>query len=159
VEETSNQSRRRVGFGSGEAAQPDLEQSFGAAARSALSPELYNRIDEVLVFTPLGKSEVREIARRLLNGVGRTLFEQRGVRLEVDDAVIDALLDAGGFDPTLGARPMKRTLARLVEAPLAEKILRGELASGDVALLGVVDGELSVDVLDGADRVANPAAE
>lgn len=161
VEEAGNQSRRRVGFGSSELADdaPDLERRFGAAARNALSPELYNRIDEVLVFAPLGKNEVREIARRLLNGVGRTLLEQRGVRLEVDDSVIEALLDAGGFDPTLGARPMKRTLARLVEAPLAEKILRGELASGDVALLGVIAGELSVDVLDGTERLANPAAE
>ncbi len=131
AEEATASTKRRVGFGSGEdTTAPDLERRLAAAARTALSPELYNRIDEVLVFTPLGREEVREIARRLLSGVGRTLHEQRGVRLDVEDSVVEALLDGGGFDPTLGARPMKRTLARLVEAPLAEKILRGELSPG-----------------------------
>lgn len=121
-----------------------------AAARAALAPELYNRIDEVLVMSPLGRSEVREIARRLLEGVSRTLERQRGVRLEVEDAAIDLLLDAGGFEPTLGARPMKRTIARLVEAPLAEQILQGKLGSGDVAFLTVDGGELGIDVLSSA---------
>jgi ATP-dependent Clp protease ATP-binding subunit ClpC len=159
AEEAGSSSKRRVGFGAESASDaPDLERRFGAAARAALTPELYNRIDEILVFTPLTKSEVREIARRLLMGVGRTLLEHRGVRLDVEESAIDALLDSGGFDPTLGARPMKRTLARMVEAPLAEKILRGELLAGDVALLGFVDGELSIDVLDGS-GAATPAAE
>jgi ATP-dependent Clp protease ATP-binding subunit ClpC len=81
--------------------------------------------------------------------VGRALERQRGVRLEVEAAAIDHLLDAGGFDPTLGARPMKRTIARLVEAPLAEQILSGKLRSGDVAFLSVDDGELGIDVLAG----------
>jgi ATP-dependent Clp protease ATP-binding subunit ClpC len=88
--------------------------------------------------------------------VGRALAAQRGIRLEFDDAVILHLLDAGGFDPTLGARPMKRTVARLIEAPLAEKILRGELAHGDVALIGVEDGEIAFDVLE---HTAGTAAE
>jgi ATP-dependent Clp protease ATP-binding subunit ClpC len=74
---------------------------------------------------------------------------QRGVRLEVEDAAIDLLLDAGGFDPALGARPMKRTIARLVEAPLAELILQSKLGSGDVALLTADDGEIGIDVLAG----------
>ncbi|MCC6899611.1 MAG: ATP-dependent Clp protease ATP-binding subunit [Polyangiaceae bacterium] len=142
--------KRRVGFGaSGGGDEKEVEQRVIAAARAALAPELYNRIDEVLVMSPLGRADVREIARRLLEGVGRTLSAQRGVRLEVEDAAIDLLLDAGGFDPTLGARPMKRTIARLVEAPLAEQILQGKLGSGDVALLTADDGEIGIDVLAG----------
>ncbi len=157
AEETGSAPRRRVGFGnSGEADHAALESRVVGAARAALPPELYNRIDEVLAFAPLGQSEVREIARRLLAGVGRALATQRGVRLDAGEDAIELLLEAGGFDPALGARPMKRTIARLVEAPLAEKILRGELRPGSVALLTVEGSELVIDVLDDAEA---PAAE
>ncbi len=157
---SGSSARRRVGFGADDAPDlADVERGVTAAARVALAPELYNRIDEVLVFAPLGRDEVREIARRLLNGVGRALFAQRGVRLEVDDGAVDHLLASGGFDPALGARPMKRTIARTVEAPLAEKILRGELSPGDVAFVTVEDGEIGIDVLDGARAGSSPAAE
>jgi ATP-dependent Clp protease ATP-binding subunit ClpC len=148
AEETGSSPRRRVGFGAGdEVDSADLERRVTAAARAALAPELYNRIDEVLVFAPLDRQEVREIARRLLRGVGKALESQRGVRLDFDDTVIERLLDAGGWDPSLGARPMKRTIARLVEAPLAERILGGELGAGDVVLLAVEGEEIAVDVL------------
>ncbi|MEO6601946.1 MAG: ATP-dependent Clp protease ATP-binding subunit, partial [Polyangiaceae bacterium] len=118
--------------------------------------ELYNRIDEVLVFAPLARDEVREIARRLLDGVGRALAAQRGLRLDFGPEVVEFLLEHGGFDPTLGARPMKRTIARLVEAPLAEKILRGELTAKSVLLLSVEGDSLECDVLDSS---ASSAAE
>lgn len=124
-----------------------LEAAMLNAARSTLPPELYNRIDEVLVFGPLGKSEVEEVARRLLGKLGRSLFE-RGIRLDVEAAVIDVLLAEGGFDEGLGARPMKRAIMRHVEAPIAEMILRGELPSGSVALLSVEDGHIVVDSID-----------
>jgi ATP-dependent Clp protease ATP-binding subunit ClpC len=125
-----------------------------AAARGALAPELYNRIDEVLVFAPLGRGEVREIARRCLSSVARTLKAQRGVDLEFGEDVVELLLVQGGYDPALGARPMKRTIARLIEAPLAERILRGELLRGSVALLSVEDAEIDFDVIEPSDRGA-----
>ncbi len=141
--------KRRVGFGAADAAgDRDLEQRITAAARTALTPELYNRIDEVLAFTPLSREEVVEIARRLLANLDQALLERRGVRVEADDRAVEFLLDSGGFDPTLGARPLKRTILRLIEAPLAEKILRGELAAGSVALVSVEDSELVIDVVD-----------
>jgi ATP-dependent Clp protease ATP-binding subunit ClpC len=149
ADETNSVKRRKVGFGGGESADAaELDRAVTAAARRALAPELYNRIDEVLVFSPLERNEVREIARRLLSGVARDLLRQRGVRLEVDGDALEHFLDAGGFDPSLGARPMRRTLARLLEAPLAEKILRGELSEGDVVLVGVESGSLAFDVLE-----------
>jgi ATP-dependent Clp protease ATP-binding subunit ClpC len=151
--------KRRVGFGGGEpAAADDIAGKIVASARAALAPELYNRIDEVLVFAPLGRSDVSEIARRLLDGVGTALLAQRGVTLEYGPELIEYLMDAGGFDPTLGARPMKRTIARLLEAPLAERILRGELPRGAVLLASVENGGLEIDVLDGR-RERAPAAE
>ncbi|HMJ13003.1 MAG TPA: ATP-dependent Clp protease ATP-binding subunit, partial [Polyangiaceae bacterium] len=151
ADEAKSVHRRKLGFGGGDGAgASELESAMVAAARKALAPELYNRIDEVLVFAPLGRNEVREIARRLLSRVARDLLRQRSVRLEIDESALDYFLDAGGFDPSLGARPMRRTLARLLEAPLAEKILRGELSQGDVVLVGVESGALEFDVLDRA---------
>lgn len=153
----SQAAKRRVGFGGGDQPAPqDLADKIVLAARAALAPELYNRIDEVLVFSPLGRDDVREIARRLLAGVATALRAQRGVTLEYGEELIEYLLDAGGFEPSLGARPMKRTIARLLEAPLAERILRGDLPRGSVLFAGVVDGELDIDVLD---RERAPAAE
>jgi ATP-dependent Clp protease ATP-binding subunit ClpC len=156
--------RGRIGFGSdsgagsasGEARrrhagdERDLkayEEALCGAARAALPPELYNRIDEVLAFAPLGRGDVAEVARRMLRALGEELEAARGVRLDVSEAAIDALLASGGFDAELGARPMRRAIARLVEAPVAEMILRGELRSGDVALVDVEEGRVVVDAV------------
>jgi ATP-dependent Clp protease ATP-binding subunit ClpC len=156
-EEAGAGQRRRVGFGGGEEGS-DLEARITQAARAALAPELYNRIDEVMVFSPLGKDEVREIARRLLGGVARALMIQRGVRLEYGPEAVELLLDQGGYDPALGARPMKRTIARLVEAPLAERLLRGELPRGSVALLEVNGSEIDFDVVEPSGEIATVGA-
>jgi ATP-dependent Clp protease ATP-binding subunit ClpC len=144
----ASERKRRVGFGESASGEDDLEARIVARARAALAPELYNRIDEALVYSPLSRDEVREIARRLLNGMSRMLSAQRGLRIEFGDDVIDHLLDRGGFEPALGARPMKRTIARLIEAPLAEKILGGELERGSVVLVALEGGELDFDVLE-----------
>jgi ATP-dependent Clp protease ATP-binding subunit ClpC len=143
-------SRGRIGFsgrtGSREQEGGAWEAALVDAARAALPPELYNRIDEVLAFSPLSRGDVALVARRMLATLARDLEETRGIRLDVSDAAIDALLEGGGFDPELGARPMRRAIARFVEAPIAEMILRGELSRGDVALLDA-DGGVVVDVL------------
>jgi ATP-dependent Clp protease ATP-binding subunit ClpC len=129
-EHTQAAPRRRVGFAERDVPETvDTQTLVIAAARARLSPELYNRIDEVLVFGALNPADVREIARRLLAKLGQSL-ETRGVTLEVSEAAIDCLLAQGGYDLQLGARPMKRMIARLVEAPLAEMLLSGSLQSG-----------------------------
>jgi ATP-dependent Clp protease ATP-binding subunit ClpC len=141
-------SRGRIGFGAKE--QRDTlayEEALCAAARAALPPELYNRIDEVLAFSPLGRADVAEVARRMLRALGDELEAARGVRLDVSDAAIEALLAAGGFDAELGARPMRRAIGRLVEAPIAEMVLKGELEHGDIALVDVEDGRVIVDAV------------
>ncbi len=155
--ESAETGRRRVGFSQNEPRSDVAETRMVAAAREALPPELYNRIDEVLAFTPLTRDDVREIARRLIAKIGATLERERGVKLELGADAIEALLECGGFDPTLGARPMKRSIARLLEAPLAEKLLKGELTRGDVLLVERSAEGLSLDVLEGA--VAHHAAE
>jgi ATP-dependent Clp protease ATP-binding subunit ClpC len=149
--------KRRVGFGGDSAASSvDVSEKIVAAARAALAPELYNRIDEVLVFAPLERKDVREIARRLLERVRGALSAQRGVELEYGPELIEFLLDAGGFEPAFGARPMKRTIARLLEAPLAERILRGELPRGASLVAEVDGGELRIEL---SEPARAPAAE
>jgi ATP-dependent Clp protease ATP-binding subunit ClpC len=140
--------RGRIGFGAKEQRETHAyEEALCAAARAALPPELYNRIDEVLAFAPLGRGDVAEVARRMLRSLGDELEAARGVRLDVSEAAIEALLAAGGFDPELGARPMRRAIGRLVEAPIAEMILKGELEHGAVALVEVEDGRVVVDAV------------
>ena len=150
AELNAQRTERGVGFARGgipTVAGPErMAETMIAAARAHLPPELYNRIDEVLCFGPLARPEVAEIARRLLGALEVTL-EARGIRLDVEPAVLEALLEAGGFDASLGARPMKRTIARLVENPLAELILRGDLDEGGVALVGMEGGEVVVDAV------------
>jgi ATP-dependent Clp protease ATP-binding subunit ClpC len=129
---------RTVGFGAGTG---DARTSSGvrdgaiAAARRALPPELWNRIDEPLFFAPLGSDEVAMIARRLLGEVAEVMRREHQVALEIESSAIDALISGGGFDPELGARPMRRCVGRLVEAPLANAVLRGELGRGTVVVL------------------------
>ena len=96
-------------------------------------PEFINRVDEVVVFHPLSKDQLRGIANIQLALLAKRLAEL-DLTLRVDDAVLDRLLEAG-FDPVYGARPLKRIIQRLIENPLAESILAGKFAPG-VEIIG-----------------------
>jgi len=152
----SRKGRGVIGFGgralSAEAEREEArkdEERVLAAARSGLPPELYNRFDEIIAFAPLTRADVREVAGRMLAALGDELQKARGVTLDVADEALDALLDQGGFDPEMGARPMRRAVGRLVETKLSELLLRGELCRGDVAMVEVTCGEIVVDVVRG----------
>ena len=127
-----------------------------ATKRAALAPELYNRIDEVIVFLPLSRDQVREIARRQLARMSVLLEQRHGATLRVEDSCLDVLLEAGGYDPALGARPMRRAIARLVEAPLAERLLAGDVERGDIVVVRGHGGHVEVAV-DTAVRGRTPA--
>src|SRR5690606_5343481 len=136
AEQSAETPRRRVGFSQGsDTTAADQTSRMITAARDALPPELYNRIDEVLAFAPLTRADVSEIARRMLARLANALRVERGIELHVEESAVETLLDLGGFEPALGARPMKRSIARLLEAPLAEKILKGEIERSDVLLV------------------------
>jgi len=92
-------------------------------------PEFLNRIDETVVFNPLGREEISKIIDMQLGRLMKNL-EQRGIKLELEESARNTLFTAG-YDPQYGARPMKRALQRLVEDPLALKMLEGEIRSGD----------------------------
>ena len=123
----------RIGFGGASSQGADEARATRAvaAARAAMPPELFNRIDEPLYFAPLSTEEVGEIARRMLNGLADNLRSEREVELVVDPSALEALIAAGGYDAALGARPMRRTIGRLVEAPLAAALLAGDVGRGD----------------------------
>ena len=95
--------------------------------------------DALLAF--LGRADVRRIAAGMLRNLARTLQREQGVELEVDESALDALVDLGGFDAELGARPMRRTIGREVETPLSTRLLEGNLQAGDrVRLVGSAQG-------------------
>jgi ATP-dependent Clp protease ATP-binding subunit ClpC len=147
VAQSREKPSRSIGFGGSEAAvtRPldDGERAL-AAARRALPPELWNRIDEPLWFAPLDGAEVQAIAARMLAQVAAVLEKEHGVSLVVEPSALEALAAAGGFDPELGARPMRRTVGRLVESPLAELVLSGKALEGDVLVLSGRGSELRI---------------
>lgn len=98
-------------------------------------PELINRIDEVVVFHPLGKAHIRRIADLQLEQL-RKRMKERDLSLVVTDAVMDKLVESG-FDPVYGARPLRRAIQKLVEDPLAQEMLAGRYAPGDSVSLAL----------------------
>jgi ATP-dependent Clp protease ATP-binding subunit ClpB len=99
------------------------------ALRVAFRPEFINRIDDIVIFNPLGKEQLGKIVGMLLKGVEKLLAE-RQITLELTPAAQELLLREG-FDPAYGARPLRRTIQRLIQDPLALQILEGKVLPGD----------------------------
>lgn len=140
----SNKRGARIGFAGGsEIAQLEAVKSeVLEQAKSHFPPEIWNRIDERLVFSPLTRSEIARIAGLQLASTARRLEDEAGIGLVFSEAVIRFLADNGGFDPALGARPMRQTIQREVEGAVAKMILTGEATSGDTVYVGVEDNDL-----------------
>ncbi len=98
--------------------------------RQAFRPEFLNRLDEIIVFHSLSEEQLKQIVDIQLAGL-RARLEERHVTLELSDAA-RTLLVRSGYDPTYGARPLKRAIQREIETPLAKRILSGEVRDGDV---------------------------
>ncbi|HVD12339.1 MAG TPA: ATP-dependent chaperone ClpB [Gaiellaceae bacterium] len=110
------------------------------AMRDVFRPEFLNRIDEIVEFQPLTKEQIGEIVELQVRRV-EVRLAARGLRLELTDSAREALAEAG-WDPTYGARPLKRAIQRLLENPLALRLLEGEFAEGDIVRVDAKDGEL-----------------
>jgi len=98
-------------------------------SRQAFRPEFINRIDEIVIFNPLGKEQLANIVKMMLKSVEQLLAE-RQITLEITPAAIELLLNEG-YDPAYGARPLRRTIQRLIQDPLALQILEGKVLPGD----------------------------
>jgi ATP-dependent Clp protease ATP-binding subunit ClpB len=109
--------------------------------REHFRPEFLNRIDEIVVFQPLSREQIAEIVDLQLERLRARLAERR-ITLELTDAAKEALAEAG-WDPAYGARPLKRAIQRLVENPLALRLLEGEFGDGDTVRVDASEGELA----------------
>jgi len=103
-------------------------------------PEFINRIDDVVVFHPLSRDQIRSITRIQIQYL-RDRLRERDMDIELSDAALDKLGEAG-FDPVYGARPLKRAIQQQLENPLAREILAGRYSEGDLIKVDVADGEL-----------------
>ncbi|HET8605631.1 MAG TPA: ATP-dependent chaperone ClpB, partial [Gaiellaceae bacterium] len=110
------------------------------AMRELFRPEFLNRIDEIVQFAPLSREQLAEIVELQLARL-RGRLADRGLGLELTDAAKEALAEAG-WDPAYGARPLKRSIQRLVENPLALRLLEGDFADGDTVRVDASGGEL-----------------
>ncbi len=109
--------------------------------RDHFRPEFLNRIDEIVVFSALSREQIAEIVELQLERLRERLAERR-ITLELTDEAKEALAEAG-WDPAYGARPLKRAIQRLVENPLALRLLEGDFADGDTVRVDAVGGELT----------------
>jgi ATP-dependent Clp protease ATP-binding subunit ClpB len=107
----------------------ELEQHVNVALREAFKPEFLNRVDETIIFNNLGRDENKSIVDIQLKRLRQNLASRK-MALDITDRA-KALLADKGYDPVYGARPLKRTIQRLIQDPLAIKILEGEFKEGD----------------------------
>jgi ATP-dependent Clp protease ATP-binding subunit ClpB len=122
------------------------------ALREFFRPEFLNRIDEIVEFKPLTREQIGEIVELQLARL-RDRLAERGLSLDLTDAAKEHLAEAG-WDPTYGARPLKRAIQRLVENPLALRLLQGDFGEGDTVLVDVDDDELRFEKAPAAEPAA-----
>ncbi len=132
---TSNLGSEQIQAMAGEENYEAMKAAVMVTVGQYFRPEFINRIDETVVFHPLGKEEIRTIARIQLSNLEQRLRD-RDIEMEITDAALDELAEVG-FDPVYGARPLKREIQHQIENPLAQKLLAGEFAPGDTILIGV----------------------
>lgn len=105
-------------------------------------PEFVNRIDQVIVFSRLRQEDMEKIAHIMVNRL-RDRMAKKGMDLQISGDVL-RLLASEGYDETFGARPLRRTIATMLEAPLSEKVISGELKEGDKIMVNMVNGNISI---------------
>ncbi len=121
-------------------AYTQMKAAVMGVVQAHFRPEFINRLDEIVVFHPLDKKQIREIARLQTQYLAKRL-QERQIDLEISDGAL-TLLGNAGFDPVYGARPLKRAIQTQLENPLAQKILSGEFGAGDTVVLDNQGGKL-----------------
>ncbi|MEC7673292.1 MAG: ATP-dependent Clp protease ATP-binding subunit, partial [Actinomycetota bacterium] len=134
---TSDLRKATIGFGTGDEAvnYEKMKEKVNDALKAHFRPEFLNRIDDTIVFHELAQHEVRQIVDLMIARTAKQLGGQ-GMGLELTDAAKDHLADKG-YDPTLGARPLRRAIQRMVEDPLSEKLLHKEFRAGEIIIVDV----------------------
>ncbi|MDH3888340.1 MAG: ATP-dependent chaperone ClpB [Gammaproteobacteria bacterium] len=150
---TSNLGSQMIQEMSGEDNYDAMKAAVMEVVGGHFRPEFINRIDDVVVFHPLGREEIRSIAGLQIEILRQRLLE-REITLDITDAALD-LIGAAGFDPVYGARPLKRAIQSQLENPLAQEILAGRFAPGSRVGVDASDGQLVFTA--GADNSASAA--
>ena len=132
---------KRLGFGADDTAYDDLRDLQIEALKEVMKPEFINRIDEIVVFAPLEKTDIEKIADILLKNLEKRLTEHE-IKIKIDNDAKQFLVDKG-YDKEYGARPLRRTIQRMVEDRLSEEILKGNLKTGSTVDITLVDGALN----------------
>ena len=140
---TSNLGSQVIQELAGEANYDKMKAAVMEIVGGHFRPEFINRVDETVVFHPLGREHIRRIVDIQVGYLKRRLAD-RDMDLELDDAARD-LLGEAGFDPVYGARPLKRAIQHQLENPLAQAILKGEFAPGDRIQVTAADGQLAFE--------------
>jgi ATP-dependent Clp protease ATP-binding subunit ClpB len=138
---TSNLGSQVIQEYAGEKNYSKMKSAVMEIVQQSFRPEFINRIDDIVVFHPLGTKQIRSIVDIQLIYLRKRLAE-RDMDVTLDDAARD-LLGEAGFDPVYGARPLKRAIQQQIENPLAQKILQGEFVPGDRIRISTHDGQLS----------------
>jgi len=134
AEQARSQDGRSAGLGE------EVKREVMDALRAHFRPEFLNRVDDIIIFHALSRAEMRQIIDIQLRGLMKRL-EDRKIRVELTDRAKDLLI-AEGYDPTYGARPLKRTIQRRVLDPLAMRVLQGEFGESTVVRIDAPRGEL-----------------
>ena len=127
--------------------RPEAQTQVMDDLRAHFRPEFLNRLDEIIMFKPLTKSNIGKIVDLMVGELDKRLADQE-LSLELTDAAKDQVIE-NGYDPVYGARPLKRYLQKYVETLAARKILSGDVHAGDTLVLDVQNGEFIVTVKDG----------
>jgi ATP-dependent Clp protease ATP-binding subunit ClpC len=152
---TSEVGRQPVGFHSEGRMNSDkarLEESVNDAVKRAFRPEFLNRVDEIIIFQQLSMEELGQIVDLMTKEVEQRLKE-RNITFELTDQARGQLVREG-FDPIFGARPLRRTLQRIVETPLSKGILAGAFQDGDHIMIGLKDNSLTFRKAENTSTVA-----
>jgi len=119
----------------------DIKNRVIGELNKTFRPEFLNRIDEVIVFKSLTKEEIKKIASLIINNEVKKLLEEQKIDLKTTEEVKE-LLAKEGYDPNFGARPLRRTIERLIENPISEKLLAGEFKERDCILIKTKGGKI-----------------
>ncbi len=138
---TSNLGSQVIQELAGEDNYAEMKEAVMEIVSQHFRPEFINRIDEAVVFHPLGQGQIRSICKIQIDLL-RQRLQERDLGFDISEAALD-LLGEAGFDPVYGARPLKRAIQRQLENPLANQILSGQFVAGDVIKVDVVDDNLS----------------
>ena len=123
---------------------PEAEEMVMGDLRAHFRPEFLNRLDETILFRPLTRENIGEIVKLMVKDVNKRLAE-REISVELTDEALKFVCD-NGYDPTYGARPLKRYLQKYVETAAAKIIVTGNISPGDTILVDVKDGKREAEV-------------